>query len=65
MVYAFECEPCQVRVYSATATRARGCPLCGETMTRAPLEGPRSTAAVADPRPLDAASAGSTPPPPD
>jgi hypothetical protein len=38
MVYAFECDRCQIRVYSATPKRARGCPLCGEPMAVAPVD---------------------------
>jgi hypothetical protein len=37
MVYAFECEPCQIRVYSASPKRARGCPLCDKPMPGAPV----------------------------
>jgi predicted RNA-binding Zn-ribbon protein involved in translation (DUF1610 family) len=38
MVYAFECDGCQIRVYSATPKRARGCPMCGEAMAMAPVD---------------------------
>jgi hypothetical protein len=38
MVYAFVCEPCQIRVYSAGPKRARGCPLCDKPMSGAPVE---------------------------
>lgn len=37
MVYAFECERCQIRVYSAKPKRTRGCPLCAQPMDGAPL----------------------------
>jgi hypothetical protein len=37
MVYAFECEPCQIRVYSASPKRARGCPLCDQPMPGTPV----------------------------
>ena len=37
MVYAFECEPCQIRVYSASPKRARGCPVCDQPMHGAPV----------------------------
>jgi hypothetical protein len=37
MVYAFSCEPCQIRVYSANPKRARGCPACDEPMHGAPV----------------------------
>jgi hypothetical protein len=44
MVYAFECADCQVRVYSASPKRARGCPLCDRAMTAHPV-----SAAAPDP----------------
>jgi hypothetical protein len=37
MVYAFQCEPCQVRVYSANPKRARGCPVCEQPMQGSPV----------------------------
>jgi hypothetical protein len=37
MVYAFQCEPCQIRVYSASPKRARGCPACDEPMHGTPV----------------------------
>jgi hypothetical protein len=41
MVYAFVCEPCQIRVYSASPRRARGCPVCDKEMSGGPVERPR------------------------
>jgi hypothetical protein len=42
MVYAFECERCQLKVYSVSPRRERGCPVCSQPMTAVPLSERRS-----------------------
>ena len=37
MVYAFECERCQVKVYSVSPRRERGCPVCSRPMSVVPV----------------------------
>jgi len=52
MVYRFECADCQVRVYSFSPNRARGCPLCTRAMTAHPHPAsPRGPAVKQPPAP--------------
>jgi hypothetical protein len=37
MVYAFECDRCQVRVYRASTRGTRKCPMCAEPMRAEPV----------------------------
>ena len=65
MVYTFECADCQVRVYSASPKRARGCPLCERAMTAHPHPAPTRGRAAKPPgpqSPLRAASPSIAPP---
>jgi hypothetical protein len=58
MVYAFECERCQIRVYSAGPNRARGCPVCAEPMDGAPVVRRGGERVAPAPSPLDPRAPG-------
>ena len=59
MVYRFECADCQVRVYSASPNRARGCPLCARAMTAHPHPAPLRGRAMKPPAPAPPLGAAS------
>ena len=53
MVYAFECERCQVKVYSASPNRTRGCPVCSQPMRVEPVADRGVSSPLSRHRPAD------------